>query len=76
MSRTRTSLTVRQAIEVLNRSARGRHVARQLHALLDGPAASLDMSGKVAVLALVEEAWINNPGAVLDALSVFVEESP
>lgn len=68
-----TSLTVRQAVSVLNKSARGRLVARELYALLDGPASGLDMNGKVAVLALLEESFINSPGSVLDALVVFVE---
>lgn len=69
----RTSLTIEQAVSVLWRSGRGRIVGQRLYCFLNDQAASLDMNGKMAVLSLIEEMFINCPGTVLDALSVFVE---
>lgn len=63
-----THLTIEQAVEILNRSERGRAVGRQLYEFLSDKAISLDMDGKVAVLALIEECFINRPGSVLGAL--------
>lgn len=68
-----THLTVKQAIAILNRTERGREVGRELYRLLGGPAASLDIGGKMAVLALLEESFINRPGTVYDALAKFEE---
>ena len=51
-----------------------RAVAGELYAFLTGRAMALDMDGKTAVLALIEEAFINRPGSVADALTKFVED--
>lgn len=66
-----TSLTIEQATQILDRSGRGRTVARELYRLLDGSASGLDIEGKMAVLALLEESFINRPGSVLEALERF-----
>lgn len=66
-------LTIEQAVSILDRSERGRAVARELHAFLTGRAGSLDMDGKTAVISLIEEAFINRPGSVAEALSDFAE---
>ena len=68
---TGTSLTIDQAVEILDRSERGRAVGKELYDFLAGRAGSLDMNGKMAVLALLEESFINRPGSVLDGLSIF-----
>jgi len=70
----RSSLTIEQAASILDRSERGRAVAGELYAFLTGRAMALDMDGKTAVLALIEEAFINRPGSVADALTKFVED--
>lgn len=66
-------LTIEQAVSILDRSERGRDVARELYTFLTGRAGSLDMDGKTAVISLVEEAFLNRPGSVSAALSEFVE---
>lgn len=63
-----THLTIEQAVSILSRSERGRAVGKQLYDFLNDKAISLDMDGKVAVLALIEECFINRPGSVLGAL--------
>ena len=63
------SLTIDQALEILDRSERGRAVAAQLYTFLSGPACSLDMNGKAAVMTLVEEFFLNRPASVLSLLS-------
>lgn len=77
MSEPNTSLTIEQAISILERSERGRAVARQLYDLLDGSCCiGLDIEGKMAVLSLIEEAFINRPGTVLDMLGESVRAVP
>lgn len=67
-------LTIEQAVFILDRSERGRVVGRELRRFLGGAAAAIDLDGKVAVLALIEEAFINRPGSVDDALASFDDE--
>lgn len=74
MSR-KTHLTIEQAISILQRSERGRAVGHQLYEFLADRACSLDMDGKMAVLALLEESFINRPGSVFEALEVFAPEA-
>ena len=64
-------LTIEQATWILDRSERGRRVADELLEFLTGDAGGLDMEGKMAVLSLMEEAFINRPGSVADALERF-----
>lgn len=70
MDRT-THLTIEQATWILDRSERGRRVADELLEFLTGDAGGLDLEGKMAVLALIEESFINRPGSVADALERF-----
>jgi hypothetical protein len=72
----RTHITIAEAVEVLSRSERGRVVGRQLYDFLADRANSLDMDGKVAVLALLEESFINRPGSVFEALADAFAEHP
>lgn len=68
-------LTIEQAIAILDRSERGRAVGRQLHEFLADRAGALDMEGKVAVLSLLEESFVNRPGSVFEALGRFADQN-
>ncbi len=60
---------IRSAIEVLQRSERGRAVGANLLRFLDEGASSLDQSGKGAVCDLLSQAWNHgNAGEVLWSL--------
>jgi hypothetical protein len=63
------SLTIEQGVAILDQSERGRVVASQLYGFLAGPACSLDMNGKAAVMTLVEEFFLNRPASVLEVLT-------
>lgn len=66
-------MTIKQAVSILDRSERGRDVARELYQFLSGRVSGLDVDGQMAVLSLIEESFINRPGSVFKALGEFVE---
>ena len=48
-------MTIKQAVSILDRSERGRDVARELYQFLSGRVSGLDVDGQMAVLSLIED---------------------
>lgn len=72
----RSHLMIKLAVSILERSARGREVGRQVYKLLASRLWSLDMDSKLAVLALLEEFINNRSVSVVEALADAFAEHP